>query len=1103
MTDATQLLRAWAERGSEEAFRELVRRYLDLVWSVARRQTGGDVHAAEDLVQQVFTDLVVQTRRGRGPLAGGPCALGGWLHRHTCFVAANHRRAEQRRLAREQTAAAMNSPELAGESAWQALAPVLDETLNELEPADREALLLRFYERRDLRTVGAALGVSEDAAQKRVARALEKLRGLLAERGVSPGGAALAALLGERAVEAAPATLAEPVSRAALAASAVNGLTWLGALLATGKGRLAVGLAAAAIVAVPLAWYLSRDSSPPGRSAGDRAGTTAASVGNAHDSSRNVSTGGASGSASANLPAVATTPDPEALVLTLLDAETGQPVPDVVVDYRCRMGTDLDRRTLHGTRGGICDVRFPRGTATHLQLTTRCEGFADTRLEWRPDRGEQIPFEYTLRLERAVPIGGTVVDPDGQPVAGAKVSFGHADDPARDRRPESHAFGWLQVETDSEGRWAVNRIAEEVLRWIRGSAEHPDYVRAADLEVARNPGAEERLRAGQYVFQLRRGVTVRGVVVDGLEQPVTEATVRVGMLGEVHARETRTLADGSFAVAACEPGRKPVTAEAPGFTATTIETDIHENTPPLRLVLQPGKTLRFRTVDGSGQPLPKVWFAYSLFGGLREQRELAATSPPQVEFSGETDAEGRAVWENAPDQELVFSFAKSGYLRRDDVSLRPGDTEHVIVLEPALTIAGTVNDAVTGKPISNFRIFCGWPETFGSEQRPHWSPIDRHQLAFSGGTFRHVLEEAMIGGISNPGYVFKFEAEGYAPYVTRVFRPDEGEVEFAVKLQPAETVTVTVLLPDGQPAAHCDVGLVSPETNLTLLPGGLERLSRAAVLTADAAGQFRLPPDETVTAVVAAHPQGFALVPRTTLAAEPVLRLRPWARLEGRIWSRGKPAAERDLGVDFGRATAEGLIHLDFESWRTTSDVRGEFKFERVPPGELIVKELIPFDTPPAGRGWSLQTREVIHATPGETVFVEIGKDAVTVRLGLRWPYGPGLPPDQALAFASIVTSMPHPPAEIRNDPQALARWRRRPEIATALKAARTWPLQRTADGAWEAEDVTPGQYVVRAGFPAPAGQVYPNLWEGPVVVPAGSDGEVVDLGEVRLQPVD
>lgn len=1104
MTDATQLLRAWAEHGSEDAFRELVRRYLDLVWSVARRQTGGDAHAAADIVQQVFTDLARQTRRGRGPLAGGPCALGGWLHRHTCFVAANYRRAERRRQAREQTAAAMNSLELAGESAWQALAPVLDETLNELEPADREALLLRFYERRDLRAVGAALGVSEDAAQKRVARALEKLRGLLAARGVSLGGAVLAGLLGERAVEAAPAALVGRVSRAALAAGAGSGLAWLGALLATGKGKLAVGLAAAALVTVPLAWYLSRDSSPLRRSAGDRAETAAALAGNARDSSRNVSTGSASGLAPTSLPAAATAPDPEALVLTLLDAERGQPMPNVAVDYRCWTGTDLDRRTLHGTREGLCEVRFPRGTATHLQLTTRCEGFADTRLEWRPDRGEQIPFEYTLRLERAVPIGGMVVDPDGQPVAGAKVSFGHLEDPALERRPESHAFGWLQVETDSEGRWQVNRIAEEILRRCIGGARHPDFVISESVEVGRSPDAERQLRIGQYVFHLRRGVTVRGVVVDGFEQPIAEATVRVGMLGEVHARETRTLADGSFEVTGCQPGRKPVSAEAPGFAVTTVEADIQEATPPLRLVLQPGKTLRFRTVDRSGQPLPKVWFGYSTLGGLRRQMNPPATLPPQVVFGGETDAEGRAVWENAPEQELAFAFAKPGYQRRDDVFLRPGEQEHVIVLEPALTIAGTVSDAVTGKPIPNFRIICGWPETFGSEQRPRWSSIDRHQLAFSGGTFRHLLEEAIIGGIPNPGYVFKFEAEGYSPFVTRVFRPDEGEVEFAVKLQPAETVTVTVLLPNGQPAARCDVGFVSPGANLTLLPSGIERgYGGGAVLTADAAGRFRLPPDDTVAAVVAAHPEGFALVPRAILETEPVLRLQPWARVEGRIWRRGKPAAGRELTLSFFDVETLTAIPLDFESYRVVSDARGEFQFDKVPPGRLSLVELIPFETsdPQPGKDWSIRPLETLQARPGQTAFVEVGKDGRAVRLRLRGPQGTAPDAGETFTFATIITPTPLPPAEVRNDAQALAAWHRRPEIQAALMAARHWPLKRVADGTWEAEDMAPGQYVIRAGYPSAAGAAYPTLFEAPVVVPAGDAAETLDLGEIALQP--
>jgi DNA-directed RNA polymerase specialized sigma24 family protein len=134
MTDATQLLREYARHGAKAAFRELVVRYTDFVYSVALRRAGGDSHLAEDIVQRVFTDLATQSRRGRGPLAGGPCALGGWLHRHTCFVAANLLRADRRRQVREQQAVEMNSLDPASDASWQPLAPVLDEALTSSNP---------------------------------------------------------------------------------------------------------------------------------------------------------------------------------------------------------------------------------------------------------------------------------------------------------------------------------------------------------------------------------------------------------------------------------------------------------------------------------------------------------------------------------------------------------------------------------------------------------------------------------------------------------------------------------------------------------------------------------------------------------------------------------------------------------------------------------------------------------------------------------------------------------------------------------------------------------------------------------------------------------
>ena len=180
MTDTDQLLRQYTEDRSESAFTELVTRYVDLVYSIAVRRLGGDASMAEDAVQTVFTDLARKAH-----LLRHDSSLGGWLHRHTCFVTSNFLRAERRRQAHERDAAEMNALHDSPDASWQQIAPVLDEAIDGLSAPDREAVVLRFFENHDFRSVGAALGTNEDAAQKRVSRALEKLRATLAERGVA------------------------------------------------------------------------------------------------------------------------------------------------------------------------------------------------------------------------------------------------------------------------------------------------------------------------------------------------------------------------------------------------------------------------------------------------------------------------------------------------------------------------------------------------------------------------------------------------------------------------------------------------------------------------------------------------------------------------------------------------------------------------------------------------------------------------------------------------------------------------------------------------------------------------------------------------------
>jgi RNA polymerase sigma factor (sigma-70 family) len=218
VVDGRTLLAEYVQSGSEAAFGELLRRYIDLVYSTALRLVGGDTHLAEDVAQTVFIDLA----RKSGTLPSR-VMIGGWLHRHTCFVASKTLRGERRRQRREEEAVEMNAQQDHSEANLAQVTPILDEAIDQLAEEDRLAILLRFYEQLDFQSVGEALNNTDEAARKRVTRALDKLQSLLKRRGVSFPAAALGLVLAEQAVAAAPAGLARTIIGLALANAATGG----------------------------------------------------------------------------------------------------------------------------------------------------------------------------------------------------------------------------------------------------------------------------------------------------------------------------------------------------------------------------------------------------------------------------------------------------------------------------------------------------------------------------------------------------------------------------------------------------------------------------------------------------------------------------------------------------------------------------------------------------------------------------------------------------------------------------------------------------------------------------------------------------------------
>lgn len=247
-------LAEYRDFGSEAAFRALVERHLPLVYSTAVRMVNGDSHRAQDICQSVFTDLA-----RTAPSLPVEVILAGWLHRTTRFTALEVLRAERRRVLREQEANWMKDRDTSEtDTAWASLRPVLDEALEQLGEPDRHALLLRFFGQRSLAEVGSALGIAEDAARKRVARALEKLRERLVARGITTTAAALSCMLESRCVEVVPEGLGAHLTGTALATAGAASTSTLGILTLMASTKTLTAVVAASAILLTLGVGYSR-----------------------------------------------------------------------------------------------------------------------------------------------------------------------------------------------------------------------------------------------------------------------------------------------------------------------------------------------------------------------------------------------------------------------------------------------------------------------------------------------------------------------------------------------------------------------------------------------------------------------------------------------------------------------------------------------------------------------------------------------------------------------------------------------------------------------------------------------------------------------------
>ena len=684
----TELLHTFRETGSETAFAALVRHYAGLVFSVARRRVA-DPALAEDVTQMVFLRLAQSP-----PNVSDPARLAAWLHRTTLNVAIDTWRKESRRQAREQTAVMESNPSTTNH--WEEISPHLDEALNQLTDADRQVLLLRFFEQNTMRNVGAILGVSEDAAKMRVSRAVDRLRRQLGSAGTAGTSAVLAALLMERAVEAVPVALVARLAALKLPAAATAG-TGIG--LAAFRHSLAVKVAAGAavlVLAVLVTWRLGHLAHAAQSIADSVQLTSIVSAPPPGDSPPPPS----------KMPVtrpVAAPPSAPAMrmYLRVVDAETGVGLAGTKIHVACfGPGGAGESHDLFTDFNGELAIPNPEDATKNqgMNLFAIAERYVPLAVRF-PDPAQ--PTNYLLKLAPAQTVAGRILDVAGQPVAGVAVMVQGPGDQLG--HPENMDFQLCSATSDDQGKWSFNYLPKNLARDFyrnKFDREVRFVLTKQDYAVTQPVVPESQTDLTSLTFVINRGFAVTGRITDTNNRPLAGARVQeLHNFGYRH-QSAKTDDTGGFTLNGVanydnyESGRldtngdgvviiRNLTGTGEAFVNLSVQMDGYESqthhvllaapTNSVHFTLLPGHILRGRVVDEAGVPINHVV--------VQTDYDFTAQIPKRFEWNMKTEWDGLFEWDSAPAEPVCYWFEAAGYEPLRGYRLLADNTHHEIVLK--------------------------------------------------------------------------------------------------------------------------------------------------------------------------------------------------------------------------------------------------------------------------------------------------------------------------------------------------------------------------------------------------------------------------------------
>jgi RNA polymerase sigma factor (sigma-70 family) len=990
MNDDYELLQAYASKGSEESFAQLVERYLNLVHSAAWRQTRND-SLAQEVSQTVFLILA----RKAGGLSR-KVILPGWLLQTTRFAAANALRREQRRQKAEDDL--MNSTPLDRPAptpvSWDQISADLDEAMGRLDAGYRDAIALRFFEKKSLREVGEALGTTEDNAQKKVGRALEKLRSLLGRRGVCVSTGVLGVLIGEHAVSAAPsgllALIATTVARSgAVASSVVAGVSGTLHLMALQRLKallLPAGSGLAGVIFIStLLWH------PVGSGKGNSLRSVASAFAdppNAGTPAEAVAT-----PAQAGIPASSTVSVENLFQFRVLDALTQMAVTNARLTLMQSQPSGRSTNVVSTGNDGIAPLPWPDRVIENwsYRLEVYHDGYVPKYVSWGATQGDKLdefPAAYVTKIERGQRIGATVVDEQGAPIAGVKVVFsvsGSAPGSTRERERLTMMGNYHMEMTDGKGKWTCDHVPARFDR-VTWKLNHPHYQEvtygsaAPDQDgtgIERFPKSD--FEQGTVVMTMQTGLRIAGFVVDESGQAIGGASVTQGR--DFTAEEKNTVTDGAghFEFANGRSRETTVTVQADGFAPDDRRIMPGPSSKDLRFVLTSGVAVRGRVTDESGAPIANASVIVAADDSTR----------PAFTWRTRSDAEGRFQWSNSPTGRL-FSVTATGFDSRSDVILNSDGSETPVQLKRSvsrkrLVLRINAVEADTYEPIRSFAV-----KTAETQETLNSMPVafiyfSSPRPAGSGNSGKATVA---ISSYTTAFYV-EVVADGYLPCRATNANRGQGELTMEFDLRPADNLVGRVMKANGQPAVGAMVALaVDDERPILFSPAKIkpgDSGNNSYVMT-DRDGLFSLRPQIAMKPLVIADDSGFAEVPVEQISTNRPAVLRPWAKVEGFFRIRGQSPANQKIWLQgtIGRRDNGSLL----VRCHAQTDDEGRFVFEGLPPGDFKVHHHLSFrdgrvgTIPLSHDTWvsthSGETSQVVLGGTGRSVIGSVSTDGIS-----------------------------------------------------------------------------------------------------------------------------